>query len=168
MKKSILVKNLSAVISVTRLSENQSYWREKNERVLTGDKPLSCSQCAAEFAWFWRLLNKSALMKNPLCSYKRCDYKSKQSTALMTHERIPHVRTNTGYKPLSCKQCYYECKQLTALTYERIHTNEKRFIQDARIAFTNMLGHSQEPTIYYSSKELCSTKISPVDRWRIL
>ena len=70
-----------------------------------------------------------------------------------------HVRTHTGYKPLSCKQCYYECKQLTALTYERIHTNEKRFIQDARKAFTNMLGHSQEPTIYYSSKELCSTKI---------
>ena len=87
---------------------------------------------------------------------------------LYIRQSTTHVRTNTGYKPLSCKQCYYECKQLTALTYERIHTNEKGFIQDARIAFTNMLGHSQEPTIYYSSKELCSTKISPVDRWIIL
>ena len=29
--------------------------------------------------------------------------------------------------------------------------------QDAKMAFTNMLGHSQEPTIY-SSKELCSNQ----------
>ena len=76
---------------------------------------------------------------------------------LYIRQSTTHVRMHaTGYKPLSCKQCYYECKQLSALTHERIHTNKKRFIQDARIAFTNILGHSQEPTIYYSSKELCS------------
>ena len=34
--------------------------------------------------------------------------------------------------------------------------NEKKISQDAKMAFTNMLGLSQEPTKYFSSKELCS------------
>ena len=92
---------------------------------------------------------------------KGVNYKCKPSTALKTHERI-----YTNEKPFSCSQCDY--KGSTSGSLRRIkeptlvisHSAAQSVTgypvsQDARMAFTNMLGHSQEPKIY-SSKELCS------------
>ena len=78
---------------------------KREGRVPTGDKLLSCSQCATEFAGVYVVkTHKQIPADEKPFSCKRCDYKCKQSTALMTHERI-----HTNKKPFSCSQCDYKC-----------------------------------------------------------
>ena len=128
---------------------------------------LSCSQCDKKFAQAYILkTHKRIHTDEKPFSCKRCDYKCKPSTALKTHERI-----YTNEKPFSCSQCDYKCSTSGSLrrikepTLVISHSAAQSVTgypvsQGARIAFTNMLGHSQEPTIY-SPKELCSDQNSP-------
>ena len=131
MTESILLRNLSAVQSVTRHSENQGYWRDMKESTLVINRLAAHSVTRSSLKHiFWRLIKESIFWRRLLgrntsvkwlsyfqihldkrihtdekpFSCKRCDYKCKQSIALKTHERI-----HTDEKPFSCSQCGYKC-----------------------------------------------------------
>ena len=71
------------------------------------------------------------------------------------------VRTHTGDKPFSCNKFDYKCKQSIPLkTHETKESTSMRNnsvrMQGWPLPICWILDCSQEPTTYYSSKELCS------------
>ena len=179
MKESILVRNLSAIQSVTRLSEYQGYWRDIKEFTLVINRSAahSVTRCSL-WQIFWRLIKESTLMKNPLAAKGVITNVNNQLHWRHTKESTPINQLLTMWlQMLYLRQStmpvriYSATKSVITNANNQLHwrhTKESTSMrnhpaaqsvtrysvsQDARMAFTNMLGRSQDQQ--YIRKELC-------------
>ncbi|XP_063290539.1 oocyte zinc finger protein XlCOF7.1-like [Pelobates fuscus] len=97
---------------------------KEHERILTEEKPYSCSQCGKRFKELSNLKkHQKTHTGEKLFSCSECG----KCLTRMSNLKI-HQRTHTGEKPFSCSECGKCFSQMSHLKiHQRIHTGEKPY-----------------------------------------
>ncbi|XP_029443657.1 zinc finger protein 664-like [Rhinatrema bivittatum] len=97
---------------------------KKHERVDSGKKPFTCSECNRRFSWKSNLKKHERIHtgeKPFICT--ECDKSFSRKSNLKSHEKI-----HTGEKPFTCTECDRSFSWKSSLKmHEMIHTREKPF-----------------------------------------
>ena len=115
---------------------------QRHIRTHTGEKPYSCEECGQHFtqsgSLSYHMRTMHAIDQTNVHQCPHCPYSTKRSAKYLQI----HIRTHTGEKPYSCKECGQRFAQSSSFSY---HMRNKHSTDPAKV--------HQCPHCSYSTKD---------------